>query len=329
MFAFKPVWGLAFALVPILMRRWRFAAAMAGTGAALAALTLPVVGLHSWLEWLKVGEEAAFYYNRSANWINLSRDVQGIPRRFLHDFSVPIGENTPLEDRWGWAVWGAVFTATVFAYAISGERRPIVPKAGVVVSFVATVLVYLARGVRRKPTGLGAGFLFLGAFLSCYRFMYYDVLLSLAAFAVLFADPWCALRTRVFDLTAGPRPAVLGDDFIPPAVAPDPFGPRQVGYVNSYPLTILVGLFLVVNVVLGWKPEATFGIGSWASVATATDGSTAVATPQLKLAGVITYPWDTALLLLLWVWCGVRLIVCGDERAEVTDSRPGVSAPGP
>ena len=45
LFAFKPVWGLAFFLVPLLMRKWRFCVAMVLTGVAFGAITLPFVGL--------------------------------------------------------------------------------------------------------------------------------------------------------------------------------------------------------------------------------------------------------------------------------------------
>ena len=60
-------------------RRWRFASAMLGMGAGLALVTLPVVGVHSWLEWLQVGRIASELYNRDQNWIFLSRDLLGLP----------------------------------------------------------------------------------------------------------------------------------------------------------------------------------------------------------------------------------------------------------
>src|SRR5205085_47637 len=81
--AFKPVWALAFFLVPLLSRRWRFCAAMAATGAGLALLTLPFVGVGSWKDWLAIGKEAADLYDVERNWIFLSRVLLTEPRRYL------------------------------------------------------------------------------------------------------------------------------------------------------------------------------------------------------------------------------------------------------
>src|SRR5262249_15056240 len=67
LFAFKPVWALAFLLVPLLMGRWRFCEAMVITGATLGLLTLPVVGVQTWFDWLQVGQEAAALYNVNDN----------------------------------------------------------------------------------------------------------------------------------------------------------------------------------------------------------------------------------------------------------------------
>ncbi|HEY1188077.1 MAG TPA: glycosyltransferase family 87 protein, partial [Gemmata sp.] len=184
LFAFKPVWGMAFFLVPLLMRQWRFCAAMVLTGAAFGALTLPFVGLESWFEWLKVGQEAAELYKVNDNWIHLSRDLHGIPRRMLHDFTAPEKErDKPLTNALAWGLWAVVFGGTA--------------------------LIYLVRGDRTRMTGLSAGLLFLGAYLTCYRFMYYDVLLSAAALAVLFADPRRFFRTPTFALAPGPSAAPL------------------------------------------------------------------------------------------------------------------------
>lgn len=280
LFAFKPVWGLAFFLVPLLMRKWRVCAAMVLTGMAFGAATLPFVGLESWFEWLKVGREASELYKVNDNWIHLSRDLHGIPRRILHDFTKPESQReTPLANALAWGLWATV--------------------AG------GTALIYLARGDRARTTGLSAGFLFLGAYLTCYRFMYYDVLLAAAAVAVLFADPRRFLRARAFALS----PASA--DLAAPPAAPDPFGPRTLVVVNSFPFTVVALLFVLENSLTGMGLEATIGFGYFATLPTDVTGS--AVTPRVKADTGPKYPLDTFLLLALWAWCGWR-VLRGGER---------------
>lgn len=298
LFGFKPVWAMAFFLVPLLMRRWRFCVAMVGTGALLGLATLPFVGIQSWFDWLKVGQEAAALYNVNHNWIILSRDLQGIPRRVLHNFNLPEAQrDTPLAKAIAWGLWGAVFATTV--------------------------TVYLLRADRRRPIGFGAGFLFLGAFLTCYRFMYYDVLLAALPIAILFANPALLLRTRVFRLMLVPAvPSVppLGREAAPPLERPNPFGPRLLGYFNSFPLTVLALLYFVDNTLLGMNLGATFTAGYWTHTTTAANGSTGIATPRVEMDTSLTYPWDTALLFTLWLWCAVRLVLKRECSVEILSS---------
>ena len=269
LFAFKPIWGLAFFLVPLVMGRWRVCVSMVATGAGLATLTLPFVGLQAWFDWLAVGSEAAELYNRSFNWINLSRDLQGIPRRFLHDFTKSEAEReTPLAKAVAWSLWGVVLGITV--------------------------LVYRVRADRTKHVGLGAAFLFLGAWLTCYRFMYYDVLLSIVGVACLLAEPDRFLKPRTFRFD--------GDT-------------RSRGFVNSFPLTVVLGLYLLDNWLAGLGVEATFGVLGMGSTKTLPDGSTSLSIPRIAADSTISYPWDTVLVLLLWMWCGWRLL-CGDHRCS-------------
>ncbi len=289
LFAFKPVWAMSFFLVPLLMRKWRFCFSMVLTGATLGALTLPFVGLDTWFKWLEVGKEAAALYKVNDNWIHLSRDLHGIPRRALYDFTKPQAEReTPLGNGLGWALWAVVFGGTV--------------------------LIYLARGDRSRTTGLSAGLLFLGAYLTCYRFMYYDVLLASVALAVLLADPQRLVRTGAFGLTLG-APGTgppITRELIPPD-PPKPFGARMLGYVNSFPFTILVMLFVLENSLSGMALEATFGVGYYATPATESGGTPTV--PRVKGDTGVKYPLDTFLLLALWAGCAVR-VLRGDERRE-------------
>lgn len=268
LFAFKPIWGVAFFLVPVLTGRWRFALAMVGTGAALGAATLPFVGLQTWFDWLAVGKEATAVYNWSLNWVNLSRDLQGIPRRFLTDFTLPeLERDTPAARAWGWSLWAAVF--------------------------VPTVLVYLLRADRRRPVGVGAAFLFTGAFLCCYRYMYYDLLLSAMGFVLLFAEPGL-FRPRTFTLTPDDRP---------------PPDPPSVVYVNSFPLTVLALLYLVENHLHWLGLDVSLGAEALGRVAAGPDGATEAVVPKVRFETTLAYPWETVLLVGLWAWCGVRLLL--------------------
>ena len=290
--AYKPVWGLAFFLVPVLMRRWRFCAAMVLTGAALAAATLPVVGLQTWFDWLKVGQQASRLYNVNRNWINLSRDLHGIPRRILHNFDRPEPEReTPLANALAWALWGTVFATTA--------------------------IVYLRWGDRKRATGIGAAFLFFGAYQTCYHFMYYDALLSAVGFAVLLAEPARFLRTRIFTFSrVAHTPPLTGDLPFPlPAAGLDPFGPRLVGYLSSFPLTMLAFLLVFENSLTGMNLQGTLGIGYYAHTITGTDRITTGVTPRCVVDTSPDYPWETAAILATWAWCGWRLIR-GDERKE-------------
>jgi hypothetical protein len=260
------------------------------TGGALAAATLPVVGLRTWFDWLTVGREASQLYNYNRNWINLSRDLHGIPRRILLDFNRPEAErDTPLTRALAWTLWGTVFATTA--------------------------VVSLRWGDRKRETGIGAAFLVFGAYQTCYRFMYYDALLSAVGFAVLLAEPARFLRTRVFGLSFAPQsPPLTGDRVLAaPAVDTNPLGPRLVGYVSSFPLTILALLLLVENSLAGMKLEATFGIVYYARTVTSSDSSTSAVTPHLVADTGPDYPWETFLILAVWAWCGWRLIR-GDDR---------------
>jgi hypothetical protein len=293
LFAFKPVWALAFCIVPLLTRRWRFCAAMIATGVGLCAATVPFTGLQTWLDWLQVGRDAAALYTVNENWIHLSRDLQSIPRRILHDFKKPDAErDTLLAKSLAWTLWSAVF--------------------------VTTVAVYLRFADYKRPTGVGAAFLFFGAWLTCYRFMYYDALLAAVGCAVLFAEPARFLQARAFRLSLIHGPPLPGADRRLETVPANSsaLGPRLVGYVSSFPLTILAIMLLVENSLNGLALEATFGVGYYTYVTTGPSG-TAKVTPRLVADTTSSYPWETAFVFALWVWCGWRLIRGEDQRDKV------------
>ncbi|MCS6864769.1 MAG: glycosyltransferase family 87 protein [Gemmataceae bacterium] len=283
--AFKPVWAAAFIVVPLLMGRWRFLVAMLATGAGLAVATLPLVGIASWFHWLTIGQEAAELYQVNTNWIDLSRDLQGIPRRWLLDFQQPQHQRaSAVASRWGWALWGFVFGTTV--------------------------VVYGWRGDRRRPTGLSAGFLFLGAYLTCFHFMYYDALLSAVAVAVLLADPRPFWRTKCFPIECRETVALWPPPLVANAAPRPPLRATLVGYINSFPLTVVATLFVVENLLVGLELEATLGVRRFAQ-----DGIA----PRLQADTGLRYPLDTFILLALWAWCGWQLLRNKRSRWEVVE----------
>jgi hypothetical protein len=162
--AYKPVWAMAFFMVPVLTRRWRMALAMFATGAGLAVLTLPFVGVHGWLDWLAMGPEVTTTYNTDENWIQCSRDLLGMPRRWLLNFPEDQRGSWLLPALIGWGLWTASLEITL-RIAFLRWRRP------------ATV------------DGPSAAFLMLGAWLGCFHFMHYDVFLAALPIMLLFTDP--------------------------------------------------------------------------------------------------------------------------------------------
>jgi|SRR5579884_3186700 len=238
--AFKPVWAAAFFLVSILTTRWRMAASMAVAGIVQIAMTLPVVGWDSWRNWLQVGQEAVLEYKRQENWIVLSRDLLGIPRRWLvtyeeglakdvvwrtGDPSTAEGGNTenpwdhPLPSILGWGLLAAVLIGTIF-------------------------MVWRCRRRRKELTGLFPAFALSAAVLCCYHFMYYDFVVAGLPVLLLFAEPRRYLHWRVRAL-------------VPPLL-----------------------LFLML----------------------ATPALSSLYDPSFHFP-----PWETFVLLLLWVWCGYCL----------------------
>jgi hypothetical protein len=254
LFAYKPVWAMAFFLVPVLMLRWRMALAMLASGVALAGLTLPFVGVQTWRDWLHVGSVAAELYKYDTNWVPLSRDLLGIPRRW---WTYEILKTDPIAASLvGWGLWAAVLEITVRTVTLR-VRRPM-------------------------PTeGPAAAFLLLGAWLTCYHFMHYDIYLAALPVLLLFTHPEAYIDPLLRRLS--PRlKRWLGDDVIsvehkPPSTEP-----------ASMVLVILVAIVLLTQPVFGLLGE--------------------------RIAKLT--PWDTLALALIWLWCGWRLYRQSKPRAS-------------
>jgi hypothetical protein len=282
--AFKPVWALVFFLVLVLSRRWRTCLAMLATGAALVLVTLPFVGVHSWLDWLYVGKDAALLYNTDHNWVFLSRDLLSIPRRGLLDFQDGFArEPTRYADPHGASFW--------WYYLCGPGPIPgwLVPTLAGWVLLAAVLeltvrLAVLRKDQARAVTGAPAAFLLLGAWLCCYHFMYYDALLAALPVFLLFTEPGHYLEPiyLVIVPVGGVFGARLNEYHQPgrPAFLPPRPPLLQVGYRNIW---VFNRMFPTLTVLLLLTQPLC---------------------PVLGLGGYFGPPWDTFVILALWLWAG-------------------------
>ncbi len=165
--AFKPVWAASFFVLPVLTGRWRMALAMALTGLTLIGVTIPVVGIEAWFNWLKVGKVASAVYDYDENWVTLSRDLLSLPRRYMLNFDLPVKERT--------ADWLPV---TLLGWGLI-----------VFVVEITVRTVVMRPGERRATEGAPAAFLLISCYMFCYHFMYYDFLLAILPVWLLFVRP--------------------------------------------------------------------------------------------------------------------------------------------
>jgi arabinofuranan 3-O-arabinosyltransferase len=281
--AFKPVWAAAFFLVPLVTRRWRACLGMLVTGGALVLVTLPFVGVEGWVDWLAVGREGTETYNFDRNWIELSRDLLSLPRRWL-DFDVPWRERRDLV--WplivGWCLLVAALELTLRVAAIRKESI-------------------------RLASGAPAAFVLVGAWLSCFHFMYYDILLTALPLTLLFPHPGEYLSQRVFavipveeNLKSDPHQgSSFGVDSWLPLAHVRPLHNRT-WVQNRVEPTVLVLLFATVYVF-----------------------------PLLGL-GLRALPYDTFCAIGLWLWCGWLLLRSPRAAAPIgPKSMEDWSVPGP
>ncbi len=274
--------------------------AMVATGAALGLLTLPFVGVHSWFDWLKIGKEAAAGYDVEKNWIFLSRDLLSVPRRWLIDFDKGYWER--LDGDFTFNLWGD-----------TSARVPVWLANWLIgwslILFVLENTVRLAVLRRRQavaPDGPPAAFLFLGAWMGCYHFMYYDALLGSLGLFLLFTEPrryLSPLLVALSPLREPPGGAVAAyhraglPDGLPPPVLLD-VAPRAVWTLNRMAPTAFA-LLLVIHYIF---PVFHWG-DHWGP------------------------PWDTFALAGVWAWCGWQWLRHGEKVAtKWADGEPAAAA---
>jgi hypothetical protein len=283
--AYKPVWALSFLLLLVVIRQWRMALSMAATGAAIALATVPVVGVQTWRDWLSIGQEAARIYNVDVNWVPLSRDVLGIPRRLLIDFSITerLERENPRALVASWALWAFVMEVTIRVYRLR-KKGPV------------------------PFTGPLPAMLILATWMCSFHFMYYDALISAVGVCVLLSEPtpWFRLRGIGRDVAMPTaQPGERNSQSIRPLV-------RLVkslflSVVTSFVLGILALMLFHENVTQILRLEATVLTSERAMP----DGTTQTA-PRLVVGTSDRYPIDTLFVMAIWAWC---CVVCARGKA--------------
>ena len=141
----------------------------------------------------------------------------------------------------------------------------------------------MRRKIRTFVTLLSilVAFVLFGAWLCTYRFMYYDVFVAAVGVVTLMADP---------------RPFF-----------------RRAWWPFASWVAILVGMLLLIENVAGpLNVEITASVQGLKGTAEGATGKTA---PTIYLASGDYYPWDTAAVFALWVWCAIRLMWSRGEPA--------------
>lgn len=232
LFAYKPVFAVALVLVPISLRSWKMLVGMATSGIFCVLVTLPFTGIEPWRRWLMVGQHAEKIYQTDRNWIWMSRDLVGLPRRKMWDV-----ESFTKVMRHNIGVWqpGYVWTTTAadgqsyfyprawlflcdpfdwnihqLVYVTTGNNNEqesyweatligYLLLCGVA---AITVLLSWKRGITGQPAnGIDSVFVLTGSLLCVFHFMHYD-LLSFALPVLLALSNWGSMRwpNRIFFL---------------------------------------------------------------------------------------------------------------------------------
>jgi hypothetical protein len=172
--AYKPSWAVSYFVMLLVARRWRAALAMGTCAAVQIVLTLPFVGVHSWLEWFHILGDVSNGYGKWGRWVEVSRDMLSVPRRLMNDFQAAEGQRDLFEARLiGFVLMGVVIDATV-----------------------RLTTLRVRAGAKHWSFAAGA-FLLLGFWQSCYHITYYDVMFTTLPLALLLCVPG-PLRTAVF-----------------------------------------------------------------------------------------------------------------------------------
>ena len=175
--AYKPVFAAALIWVPMVLWSGRFLLGMIVSGTGFCLATLPFCGVAPWVRWLQVGKNAAEIYATDRNWIWMSRDLLGLPRREMWDWE---HLRNHLELVTAQRTWDYELLQTVHPGPLAGYIGHALLAGVLSLTIITTMLVGWIgrrRGLPRDPMTWGPlpAFVLFGALLTVYHFMHYDM----------------------------------------------------------------------------------------------------------------------------------------------------------
>ena len=304
--AYKPSWAVTYFLMLVVARRWRAALGMGLCAVAQILLTLPLVGVHSWLEWRQVVSEANAGYGEVNNWIHHSRDMLSIPRRLLNDRDAAYGTREPFEARLiGYMLLGAVLEATVRLTTLRVRRD-------------------------KRWTHAGAAFLLLGFWMCTYHITYYDTMFTTLPLALLLLVPAHPLvpyflqRLRATWSIGGPADGATLE-----------LSRRNYGAVCNPLIVVLLPLVVWNPIGIKVSPWVVqrfwYGPQQWFGKAV----------PEVTEGYLVDLPFIIVFFLMLWAWAGYWWLregtaaaaqqnkVVEDASSEVNGIARGMAGQGP
>ena len=212
--AYKPVFAAAIILVPILLWRWRMVLGMAVGGAIYVAATLPFLlppedlylwawneerqnwdwvmdgerlekAIEPWLRWREVGAHAAWMYTYDRNWVWMSRDLTGLPRRAMWDWEHlrPLVRYSLGIDDWNAGAMQQVLDEDEMKLREHDRLQPfcigLLIAVGSITALLHVVTAWQIWRRGRSPTVAMVlprdAFLLFGTLFTTFHFMHYDL----------------------------------------------------------------------------------------------------------------------------------------------------------
>jgi hypothetical protein len=297
--AYKPVFAVSLMLVPLVLPSLRMLIGMGLGGIVFVVATLPFTGgIEPWLRWIEVGKRAEQIYRKDRNWVWMSRDLVGLPRRkmwdvesFTDQLRVNIGVWQPgarwyEEDSDGNRTWSpAVWLFWQDAYDWTKHQRVYVDK-------VAQVDMVTQQGQEKVlPRTLNTTQGQEKVVPRTLNTMIGWSLLGVVAGMTVIVG-WSTRTTSPLEVepsvTTGPRAVFLLTG-----------GLLSVLHFMHYDLmSFALPVLLFISEAISWRRWKLAAALVWLA------GWSRCAWSYYYSDGILYAPWDTFLVLILWAWMG-------------------------